>query len=41
VAGDPEMLTRRERLEAGVPVPDDLMDQLRAVATRAGDPYMI
>jgi len=36
VAGDPEMLTRAERLEQGVPVPDDLMVQLREVATAAG-----
>ena len=26
VAGDPEMATRAERLEQGVPIPDDLMD---------------
>jgi LDH2 family malate/lactate/ureidoglycolate dehydrogenase len=41
VAGDPEMLTRRERLEAGVPIPDDLMEQLRAVATRADVPFVL
>jgi LDH2 family malate/lactate/ureidoglycolate dehydrogenase len=41
VAGDPEMLTRRERLEAGVPIPDDLMDQLRAVASRASVPFLL
>ena len=35
VAGDPEMTTRRERLVSGVPVPDDLMVQLRAVVDRA------
>jgi LDH2 family malate/lactate/ureidoglycolate dehydrogenase len=35
VAGDPEMLTRAERLEQGVPIPDDLMAQLREVAKRA------
>ena len=35
VAGDPELLTRTERLEQGVPVPDDLMDQLRGVVERA------
>jgi LDH2 family malate/lactate/ureidoglycolate dehydrogenase len=29
VAGDPERLIRAERLEQGVPVPDDLMEQLR------------
>ena len=30
VAGDPSSLTRRERLREDVPIPDDLMDQLRA-----------
>ena len=32
VAGDPEMATRAERLRDGVPIPDDLMVQLREVA---------
>ena len=41
VAGDPEMATRKERLEAGVPIPDDLMEQLRGVATRAGVPFIL
>jgi LDH2 family malate/lactate/ureidoglycolate dehydrogenase len=41
VAGDPEQISRRERLEAGVPIPDDLMDQLRAVATRANVPFVL
>jgi LDH2 family malate/lactate/ureidoglycolate dehydrogenase len=41
VAGDPEMATRQERLEAGVPIPDDLMRQLRAVADRAGVPFLL
>ena len=41
VAGDPEMATRRERLEHGVPVPADLMTQLRAVATSAGVPFLL
>jgi LDH2 family malate/lactate/ureidoglycolate dehydrogenase len=41
VAGDPEMLTKRERLEQGVPVPDDLMVQLRAVADRAKVPFVL
>jgi LDH2 family malate/lactate/ureidoglycolate dehydrogenase len=39
VAGDPELPTRVERLELGVPVPDDLMVQLRAVVARAGVPF--
>ena len=41
VAGDPEMLTRAERLEQGVPVPDDLMEQLRGVAKRADVPFVL
>ena len=41
VAGDPEMATRAERLRDGVPVPDDLMAQLREVATRASVPFVL
>jgi len=41
VAGDPEMATRAERLEAGVPIPDDLMVQLQAVAKSAGVPFLL
>jgi len=41
VAGDPEMATRRERLQAGVPIPDDLMAQLSAVVQRAGVPFVL
>jgi LDH2 family malate/lactate/ureidoglycolate dehydrogenase len=41
VAGDPELLTRAERLESGIPVPDDLMVQLRAVVARAGVPFVL
>ena len=41
VAGDPELATRRQRLEAGVPVPDDLMTQLREVAERARVPFLL
>jgi LDH2 family malate/lactate/ureidoglycolate dehydrogenase len=41
VAGDPEMATRAERLRDGVPVPDDLMAQLREVAASAGVPFVL
>ena len=41
VAGDPEMETRKERLATGVPVPDDLMAQLREVAKRADVPFVL
>jgi LDH2 family malate/lactate/ureidoglycolate dehydrogenase len=41
VAGDPERATREERLRDGVPVPDDLMEQLRAVAKNASVPFVL
>jgi LDH2 family malate/lactate/ureidoglycolate dehydrogenase len=41
VAGDPEIATRAERLRGGVPIPDDLMDQLRDVAKHAGVPFVL
>ncbi|HSF07727.1 MAG TPA: Ldh family oxidoreductase [Methylomirabilota bacterium] len=41
VAGDPEMATREERLRDGVPIPDDLMQQLRDVARQAGVPFIL
>jgi LDH2 family malate/lactate/ureidoglycolate dehydrogenase len=41
VAGDPEMATRAERLRDGVPIPDDLMGQLRDVAKSAGVPFVL
>src|SRR5262245_54527330 len=41
VAGDPEMATRAERLRDGVPIPDDLLEQLRGVAKSAGVPFVL
>jgi LDH2 family malate/lactate/ureidoglycolate dehydrogenase len=41
VAGDPEMATRSERLRDGVPVPDDLMEQLRGVAKSANVAFVL
>ena len=41
VAGDPEMATRAERLESGVPIPDDLMAQLRDVAKSANVAFVL
>ena len=41
VAGDPEMATKKDRLSNGVPVPDDLMVQLRAVVDRAKVPFVL
>ena len=41
VAGDPEMATRAERLQNGVPIPEDLMVQLRDVARSANVPFLL
>jgi LDH2 family malate/lactate/ureidoglycolate dehydrogenase len=41
VAGDPETATRAERLRDGVPVPDDLMEQLRTVAKSASVSFVL
>jgi LDH2 family malate/lactate/ureidoglycolate dehydrogenase len=41
IAGDPELATRADRLEHGVPIPDDLLVQLRAVAASAGVPFVL
>jgi LDH2 family malate/lactate/ureidoglycolate dehydrogenase len=41
VAGDPEMATKKDRLANGVPVPDDLMVQLRGVVERAKVPFVL
>src|SRR5205823_5388776 len=40
-AGDSEMATKKDRLANGVPVPDDLMVQLRAVVDRAKVPFVL
>jgi LDH2 family malate/lactate/ureidoglycolate dehydrogenase len=41
VAGDPELATQAERLREGVPIPDDLMAELRVVAGKAGVPFVL
>jgi LDH2 family malate/lactate/ureidoglycolate dehydrogenase len=41
VAGDPETATRHERLQNGVPIPDDLMEQLRGVVGSAGVAFVL
>jgi len=41
VAGDPEIATKTERLRDGVPIPDDLLTQLRAVTNTAGVPFVL
>ena len=41
IAGDPEAAKRSQRLKDGIPIPDALEKQLRAVCDRAGVPYML
>jgi LDH2 family malate/lactate/ureidoglycolate dehydrogenase len=41
VAGDPEARSREERLETGIPIPDDLIVQLREVVARAEVPFVL
>ena len=41
VAGDPEAATKVERLRDGVPVPEDLLEQLRTVAKSANVPFVL
>lgn len=41
VAGDPQRQLRLERSVTGVPVPDDLIDQVREVVARAGVPFIL
>jgi LDH2 family malate/lactate/ureidoglycolate dehydrogenase len=41
VAGDPERATKAERLERGIPLPDKLRTQLRAIAESAGAEYLL
>jgi LDH2 family malate/lactate/ureidoglycolate dehydrogenase len=41
VAGDPENATRKQRLAAGIPLPDDLIVLLRGIAQRAGAQFVL
>jgi LDH2 family malate/lactate/ureidoglycolate dehydrogenase len=41
VAGDPERAAREERRRDGVPIPPDLVEQLRAVAAGAAVPFVL
>ena len=41
VAGDPENVTRAERLRSGIPLPEDLIGLLRAIASRAKVPFLL
>lgn len=41
VAGDPEVATRARRLEEGIPIPEMLAGQLRAITERANVAYIL
>ncbi|HEX6942760.1 MAG TPA: Ldh family oxidoreductase, partial [Gemmatimonadaceae bacterium] len=41
VAGDPEALEREKRLREGIPVPQTLVDKMRAVCERCGAPFVL
>ncbi|MBV1796128.1 Ldh family oxidoreductase [Siccirubricoccus sp. G192] len=41
VAGDPERITRKERLRLGIPLPETLRAQIRKLAEAAGAPYLL
>lgn len=41
IPGDPERAARKERLQSGVPMPQDLLKKLRAIAANAGVPYVL
>jgi LDH2 family malate/lactate/ureidoglycolate dehydrogenase len=41
VAGEPEALSREERLRTGIPVPDSLADRIRAICDRCGAPFLL
>jgi len=41
VAGEPEALSREERLRTGIPVSASLADRLRAICDRAGAPFLL
>jgi LDH2 family malate/lactate/ureidoglycolate dehydrogenase len=41
VPGDPEAATRAERLQAGIPIPDKLLDQIADVCERCGAEFLL
>ncbi len=41
VAGDPEHAARRERLRTGIPMTETLFEEIRAVATGSGAPFLL
>ena len=41
VAGEPEALSREERMRTGIPVSAPLVDKIRAICERAGAPFLL
>jgi LDH2 family malate/lactate/ureidoglycolate dehydrogenase len=41
VAGEPEALSRVERLRTGIPMPPALVEKIRAICERAGAPFLL
>jgi len=41
VAGEPEARSRAQRLREGIPLPETLIEQLRAISARAGTPFLL
>lgn len=41
VAGDPERITRAERIEKGIPIPKALADHIEGIAERAGVEFLL
>jgi LDH2 family malate/lactate/ureidoglycolate dehydrogenase len=41
VPGDPEAASRRRRLQAGIPVPDSLLEKIKGVCERSGVPCIL
>ncbi|HEV7801689.1 MAG TPA: Ldh family oxidoreductase [Burkholderiales bacterium] len=41
VHGDPEAASREQRLRDGIPIPQKLADQIRAICERCGAPYVL
>jgi LDH2 family malate/lactate/ureidoglycolate dehydrogenase len=39
--GDPERLSRAERLAGGIPLPRSLLDRLQTIALSAGAPFLL
>ena len=40
VPGDPEAMTREQRLRDGIPIPQTLSNRIRAICERCGAPFL-